>query len=109
VAPFERVRFSAVNPLIVFGRVLFFSFSSRGSGSPNRHRSRRAALRQREFLAPSSAALGGPSELFPASYGFSLPGVYFIWFTAIVIAYPVCRRYAEFKQCRRDLWWLRYL
>jgi hypothetical protein len=59
------------------------------------------------LLPPPS--LGGPRELFPASYGFSLPGVYLIWFTVIVIAYPVCRWYAEFKQRRRDLWWLSYL
>ena len=110
LALFERVRFSAVNPLIVFGRVPFFFFLFHMAVA---HLLAIAlgSLRygSQRFLLLPPPSLGGPRELFPASYGFSLPGVYLIWFTVIVIAYPVCRWYAEFKQRRRDLWWLSYL
>lgn len=44
----------------------------------------------------------------PASYGYNLPFVYFMWMTAIVLLYVPCRWFAELKQRRRD-WWLSYL
>jgi ABC-type spermidine/putrescine transport system permease subunit I len=58
------------------------------------------------FPPPS---MGGPAELFPPHYGFSLAVVYLVWLTVVAIAYPVCRWYANFKQRRRDSWWLSYL
>ena len=105
-----RFRFSFTHPLIVFGRVPFFFFLFHMAVA---HILAIAlgALRYGtgRFLLFPPPSLGGPRELFPADYGFSLPAVYLIWFAVIVIAYPVCRSYAEFKQRRPDLWWLSYL
>jgi uncharacterized membrane protein len=110
LAAFERVRLSVVNPLIVFGRVPFFFFLFHMAVA---HLLAIAlgALRygSQRFLLLPPPSFGGPRELFPASYGFSLPGVYLIWFTVMVIAYPFCRWYAEFKQSHREVWWLSYL
>jgi uncharacterized membrane protein len=106
----DRRNFSSSNPLIVFGRVPFFFFLfhmtlahllavvlSAFRYGPHR------------FLLLPPPSLGGPRENFPADYGFSLPVVYVIWLSVILISYPVCRWYANLKDRRRDLWWLSYL
>jgi hypothetical protein len=41
-------------------------------------------------------------------FGFSLPGVYLIWFLIIIILYFPCRRYERYKTTH-DHWWLSYL
>jgi hypothetical protein len=61
------------------------------------------------FLLLPPPSLGGPREIFPADYGFSLPVVYLIWLAVVVISYPACLWYARLKQRRRDLGWLSYL
>lgn len=40
--------------------------------------------------------------------GFGLPAVYGVWLVVIVLLYPLCRRFAGFKE-RREEWWWRYL
>jgi len=45
----------------------------------------------------------------PPVWGFSLPIVYFVWATVVVVSYPLCKWYASVKQRRADLWWLSYL
>ncbi len=49
---------------------------------------------------------GGPG--IPSPYGFSLPVVYLIWITLVVILYFPCRWFMKVKQNRRD-WWLSYI
>ncbi|MGC2194653.1 MAG: heparan-alpha-glucosaminide N-acetyltransferase domain-containing protein [Terriglobales bacterium] len=44
----------------------------------------------------------------PAGYGYSLPFVYLMWITAVVLLYLPCRWFAEVKK-RRQEWWLSYL
>jgi uncharacterized membrane protein len=44
----------------------------------------------------------------PDNYGYSLPFVYLMWFTAVVILYFPCRWYEGVKQRRKD-WWLSYV
>jgi hypothetical protein len=48
-----------------------------------------------------------PSNL-PPGYGYSLPVVYLVWIGVVLILYPVCRRYADFKRRHRSAW-LSYL
>jgi hypothetical protein len=105
----DRVRFSPKNPLIVFGRVPFFYYVLHLAvihavaitmnflryGNAN-------------FLLIPSPSMGGPRNLFPANFGFSLWVVYAVWVGVILLLYPVCRWYAELKQRRHD-WWLSYL
>jgi len=41
--------------------------------------------------------------------GFGLAATYGLWLCAIAILFPLCRAFAQVKQRRRDLAWLRYL
>ena len=106
----ERFNFSPNNPVIVFGRVPFFFFLFHFALA---HLTAvvLGALRYgpQHFLLLPPPSIGGPRQLFPPDYGFSLPAVYLIWFTVVAVSYPVCRWYANLKQSRRDLWWLTYL
>jgi uncharacterized membrane protein len=44
----------------------------------------------------------------PADYGYSLPVVYLIWIGVVLMLYPICRWYADFKRRHRSAW-LSYL
>ena len=105
----DRERFSASNPLIVFGRVPFFFYTvhlavehlvaillawARYGRGPYL------------WLAPPS--MGGSRELFPSNYGFALWVVYVAWLVVILMLYPMCRWFAQVKQRRRN-WWLSYV
>jgi uncharacterized membrane protein len=105
----ERVRWSDNNPIVVFGRVPFFyyvvhlsvihllaivmGFLRYGNSS---------------FLWFPPPSMGGPRQLFPQGYGWSLWTVYGVWLAVIGIAYPLCGWFSRLKQSRRD-WWLSYL
>ena len=41
-------------------------------------------------------------------YGYSLWVVYLVWFIVILILYPLCYRYMEYKRSSNK-WWLSYL
>ncbi|HKU62339.1 MAG TPA: heparan-alpha-glucosaminide N-acetyltransferase domain-containing protein [Gemmatimonadales bacterium] len=53
-------------------------------------------------------SMGGPSDLFPAGFGWELWVVYAVWAVIVVGLYPLCRWFAGVKARRRD-WWLGYL
>lgn len=42
-------------------------------------------------------------------YGFPLWVVYAVWIFAIVLLYPVCKKFDVYKQAHKDKWWLSYL
>jgi len=44
----------------------------------------------------------------PDQFGFGLGGVYLIWIAVILILYPFCKWYDDFKTTRKK-WWLSYL
>jgi uncharacterized membrane protein len=44
----------------------------------------------------------------PADFGYSLPIVYGIWLTLVVVLYPVCKAYGRYKAAHGH-WWLSYL
>jgi uncharacterized membrane protein len=44
----------------------------------------------------------------PAGYGYSLPVIYLIWMTVVVLLYPACRWFAQVKR-RNPSAWLSYL
>jgi uncharacterized membrane protein len=105
----ERIRFSAANPMIVFGRVPFFFFLLHLAMihalavAANLLRYGRAP-----FLLMPAPSMGGPRQVFPPNYGFNLGVVYLVWLAVIALAYPACRWYSQLKQRRTD-WWLSYL
>ena len=41
--------------------------------------------------------------------GFGLPGVYCIWIVVILILFPLCKWYDNYKQSHKEKWWLSYL
>lgn len=101
----------ANNPLVIFGRVPFFYFVAhfylihlltaifalvRYGG---------AALR---FIFNPPPSMGGPAQLFPHPYGYSLGVVYLVWMGIVVLLYPPCRWYAKLRTTHRA-WWLSYL
>jgi uncharacterized membrane protein len=44
----------------------------------------------------------------PLTFGFSLWVVYLVWFTVILLLYPVCKRYSAYKRTHGQ-WWLSYI
>jgi uncharacterized membrane protein len=42
-------------------------------------------------------------------YGFGLGTVYLIWISIILILYPLCKKYDQYKSSHKDKWWLSYL
>lgn len=51
---------------------------------------------------------GSPFFFLPPGFGFGLPGVYIAWAIAILVLYPLCRRYNRYKATHNQ-WWLSYL
>jgi uncharacterized membrane protein len=106
-----RRSFKVSNPLIVFGRVPMFYFILHFYlihvlivlASWLRYGGAAA-----KFTFTPVPSMGGPQQLFPAGFGYSLWVVYAVWLLVVVSLYPVCRWFAKVKSIRRD-WWLSYL
>jgi uncharacterized membrane protein len=105
----EKFKFASTNPLIVFGRVPFLYY---GLHLLLAHLMEiglnLARYGAKPFLLLAPPAMGNPSELFPADFGFPLWAVYAVWIAVLVILYPVCLWFGRLKQRRHD-WWLTYL
>jgi uncharacterized membrane protein len=43
------------------------------------------------------------------TYGYSLWVVYLFWICVILLLYPLCKWYMNYKRNNRDKWWLSYL
>ncbi|BAY22875.1 hypothetical protein NIES2100_26390 [Calothrix sp. NIES-2100] len=48
------------------------------------------------------------STLMPPNYGYNLPKIYIIWIVILVILYPICNWFANYK-AKHKSWWLNYL
>ena len=105
----EKFHFRFTNPLVVFGRVPFFYY---GAHLLVAHLiaigMNLVRYGAKSFLLLAPPSMGGPSELFPANYGFPLWTVYAVWLAVLLPLYPACLWFARLKQQRRD-WWLTYL
>lgn len=42
-------------------------------------------------------------------YGFSLWVVYLVWVSIIVLLYPLCKKFDDYKMMHKEKWWLSYL
>ena len=111
LAWYDRLRFSSSNPLIVFGRVPLFYFVLHfyaihillGVTSYIRYGSRAFS-----FMFNAMPAMGGPSEVYPADFGYPLWVTYALWIGLVAALYPLCRWFAQYKATHRS-WWLSYL
>jgi uncharacterized membrane protein len=107
----ERRRLTGTHPLVIFGRVPLFYFVLHFFAA-------HLAVMIVSFLIYGRAAqafvfhpvpsMGGPRNLFPADFGFELPGVYVMWALIVATMYPLCRWFAGVKARRRE-WWVSYL
>jgi uncharacterized membrane protein len=105
----DRRQWSRTNPLMVFGRVPLFYFLLHMFvihllTIPF------ALVRygHAQFLLKPLPSMGGPANLYPADFGYSLWVVYAVWFGVVAMLYPICLWFARLKERRGD-WWLSYL
>ena len=66
-------------------------------------------LRGHTFSELSTLENSGPFLFTVRGEGFSLPGVYLVWFCIAVALFPVCQRYDAYKRAHPEKLWLRYL
>jgi len=111
LAYFDGAPLRATNPLLVLGRLPLFFFVLHFYAA-HAAAALMAWLRYGHaafgFLFVPMPSMGGPSERFPAGFGYDLWVVYIAWVLIVAGLYPLCRWFAGVKSRRRD-WWLSYL
>ena len=91
LACFEHARGAIARLLATFGQVPFFYYV--------------VHIYLIHALAVATGfAVTGTFTRTPA-IGLSLPGVYVVWFLALVLLYPICRWFAVLKESGRGWWW----
>lgn len=104
---FDQLRFSRVNPLIVFGRVPLFYFVLHFFAAHvsivllSLVRYGGDAMR---FMFQPVPSMGGPAKAFPPNFGWDLWVVYVAWALIVMGLYPLCLWFARVKERRRDGW-----
>lgn len=103
----EKLKGKVVNFFCVFGRVPFFyyilhlylihimaAFAAYFTGYGWQ------ALVLPKFITRVEALKG---------YGFNLITVYLVWIVVILLLYPLCKKFDNYKQSHKEKWWLSYL
>jgi uncharacterized membrane protein len=106
LALFDQVKTTWLQPIITFGRVPLFFYLLH---IPLIHGS--AVILDYIRFGWSPLLSNGPwfdGKLVPLFYGVSLPIVYGVWIGVLVVLYPLCRWYADFKKRSKSVW-LSYL
>ena len=103
----EGIRAGIATPILVFGHVPFFFYVL--------HLYLIHALAMlaliltgrdwREYILSASALGSGALSTF----GFNLITVYLVWIVVLVLLYPLCRWYQNYKATNPAKWWLSYL
>lgn len=60
-----------------------------------------------EFILPLNA--NSKDAPWLAGYGFSLWATYLWWVLIVLMLYPLCKWYDQYKQTHKEKWWLSYL
>ncbi len=111
LAYLDRRSLPATNPLVIFGRVPLFFYVTHFwllHVVASVLALIRYGVSSFAFFNSPLPSMGGPAELFPQGFGYSLWVVYAVWIGIVVGLYPACRWFAVLKQRRRD-WWLSYV
>lgn len=111
LAYFDRHPPSIKNPLIVFGRVPLFYFILHFyliHGLAVLLAWLRYGGIAFSFMFNPLPSMGGPRQLFPPNFGYSLWVTYLLWILVVAFLYPLCKWFANVKSTRRS-WWLSYL
>lgn len=107
LASAEKLKGKAVNFFCVFGRVPFFYYIIH--------------IYLIHILAAFAAyftGFGWKALVLPTfitrvetlkGYGFNLVTVYLVWILVIVLLYPLCKKFDNYKQSHKEKWWLSYL
>ena len=107
----DRRDISRANPLIVFGRVPLLYFVL------HFFLAHAVAVLMAVFAHGSAAwsfmfqpvpSMGGSAQAFPTGFGYDLWVVYVVWIAIVAILYPICLRFAGFKE-RYRAWWVSYI
>ena len=103
----EKLKGKVVNFFCVFGRVPFFYYILH--------------LYLIHLLAVFAAyftGFGWQAMVLPTfitrvealkGYGFNLITVYLVWIVVILLLYPLCKKFDNYKQSHKEKWWLSYL
>jgi len=102
---FDRISKNTFSFVRVFGRVPFFYYVI--------HIYLIHALTVIFFFAEGFRAqdikpVHSPFLFRPDQFGYGLPIVYLIWIAVLMILYPICRKYDQYKSTHKK-WWLSYL
>ncbi|MGH7999754.1 MAG: DUF1624 domain-containing protein [Brasilonema sp.] len=101
---FESQRFSFLKPLALFGRVpLFFYIVHLWLIHIAAILLALPRYGLKAIFLPYIA-----SSLMPADYGYNLPMIYNFWIIIVVLIYPICLWFANYK-AKHQSWWLNYL
>ena len=103
----ETVKNAFTNFLLVFGRVPFFYYIlhifvihiAAIIGLLITGKSWKLMILDYETF--NSGALQG--------YGYSLGTVYLVWIAIVLLLFPICKIYMQYKANNKDKWWLSYL
>jgi hypothetical protein len=107
LALLENVKNAVTNMLQVYGRVAFFYYIL--------HLYLIHLIAAILFFARGHSFSEGISTgQFPFYFlapgeGYSLAIVYLVWILVIIILYPICRWYNNYKTKHKEKWWLSYL
>jgi hypothetical protein len=103
----ERIRPRNTNPIVIFGKVPFFFyilhlylihiFAILALIFAGRDWS--------EYILTASAISSGALS----NFGLRIEAVYLIWILLIMLLYPLCKWYQNYKENHPAKWWLSYL
>ncbi len=103
----ENIKNKITSFLIVFGRVPFFFYvlhvfvvhTSALLGLIITGKDWRVMILDNETM--NSGSLTG--------YGYSLGIVYLVWITVVLLLYPLCKWFMNYKATHKDTWWISYI
>jgi uncharacterized membrane protein len=99
LAAFDNVRGRLAQWLTTYGRVPFFFYVT------HLYLIHGLAVAFALAMYSDHSSLSGSHAPETPAVALSLPEIYLVWFFVLILLYPLCRGFAEFKQRRTEWWW----